>query len=138
MELKSYDFYYYLTAQGNASNIEVRLRGGLFTHEGRLEVYYSGIWGTVCNNLWDKKDADVVCRMLGFSRANKLTTSAIFAVGNRPIMLARVECRGDEPSLSSCAYDGWIISYCNRKQDVGVICDTGGESKMTFTCKYIV
>ena len=33
---------------------------------GRLEFCNNGIWGTVCSNLFEALDANVVCRQLGF------------------------------------------------------------------------
>lgn len=47
-------------------DIAVRLRGGANKYQGRLEVYKSGKWGTVCDNHLNDKLAVVVCRSLGF------------------------------------------------------------------------
>ena len=44
----------------------IRLAGGKGNHEGRLEVYHRGQWGTVCSDGWTDLNTYVVCRQLGF------------------------------------------------------------------------
>ena len=42
---------------------------GITRLEGRVEICKNNVWGTVCDQGWDKLDARVVCRELGLSVA---------------------------------------------------------------------
>jgi len=44
----------------------VRLVGSGYTYKGRLEVFYNGIWGTVCDDGVTSTEASVICYQLGF------------------------------------------------------------------------
>ena len=56
----------------DCSDGEVRLAEGRHSMEGRVEMCYNGVWGTVCSNSWDINDAVVVCRQLGYSNSGLL------------------------------------------------------------------
>lgn len=44
----------------------MRLVDGSVVGQGRVEVCVNGVWGTVCSDSWDEKEAIVVCKQLGF------------------------------------------------------------------------
>ena len=46
-------------------NVQVRLLGGANPTEGRVEVFYNGRWGSVCQDNFGAWEAAVVCKMLG-------------------------------------------------------------------------
>ncbi|XP_071503574.1 scavenger receptor cysteine-rich domain-containing protein DMBT1-like [Diadema antillarum] len=101
---------------------KVRLVGGEDDTQGRVEIYYNGQWGTVCDDYWDIEDADVVCRMLGFEGALRYSCCAGYGQGSGPIYLDNVECNGTESNLADCKHNGYEMHDCGHSEDVGVEC----------------
>ena len=103
---------------------DVRLVGGSGPHEGRVEVYYNGTWGTVCDDGWDLQDATVVCRQLGYGTAVGAPGHAAFRFRwiYDPIWYANVNCSGREANLAQCDHDGLGVHNCGHWEDAGVIC----------------
>ena len=100
----------------------VRLVGGATYNKGRVEVYYNGEWGTVCDNEWDDVDAGVVCRQLGYGSFGTSVHSAHFGRETRPILLTNVSCNGNESRLISCSYQSLANESCSHSKTAGIVC----------------
>ncbi|CAC5422959.1 Neurotrypsin,Scavenger receptor cysteine-rich type 1 protein M130,Mucin-like protein,Hemicentin-1,Thrombospondin-2,Semaphorin-5A [Mytilus coruscus] len=97
---------------------DLRLIGG--SYYGRLEIYHSGSWGTVCNVGFDHQDALIVCRQLRL----RTTTAQYYTAGNGngTIWLNNVACAGNENKIVSCHNSGWTVDNCGHSKDIGVRC----------------
>lgn len=115
-------------------NGAVRLAGDDLgrTDRGRVEVFANGEWGTVCDDLWNSKNAEVVCRQLGYQHALKASKAAEFGEGSHlKILLDDVQCQGTEATLLDCQHAGVGSSNCAHYEDAGVICGNSLESDIT-------
>lgn len=91
--------------------------------QGRVEVYFDGEWGTICDDGWDILDAQIVCRQLGFLFAEKAKIAAFFGEGNGEVFMDEVTCTGTERTLFDCQYS--MHHNCLHSEDAGVVCSSG-------------
>ena len=105
------------------TDIGVRLVGGSGPHEGRVEVYHNGTWGTVCDDSWDLQDATVVCRQLGYISATAAWGSARFGPGSDPILFSELSCIGNESTIVECDNRDTGDHNCTHSNDAGVVCE---------------
>lgn len=99
-------------------------------HEGRVEVKVFDVWGYVCDDKFDIKAANVLCKELGFEMGaaelrlgSQYAPSASLTDGDETIFIMdEVECSGNETSLKDCDFNGWGVHDCNADEIVGVVC----------------
>ncbi|XP_064824200.1 lysyl oxidase homolog 2A [Oncorhynchus masou masou] len=104
--------------------IQLRLAGDKRKHyEGRVEVYYNGEWGTVCDDDFSIHAANILCRELGYVEAMSWSPSSKYGKGEGRIWLDNVHCSGRERTLAQCKSNGFGVSDCKHSEDVGVVCN---------------
>ena len=105
------------------SSGSLRLANGSAPSVGRVELWYSEQWNTVCDDSWDINEANVVCRQLGYRGAAFARKSAYFGQGSGQILLDELRCSGTEASLFRCPHNGLYRHDCGHGEDAGVTCE---------------
>ncbi|EDV19932.1 uncharacterized protein TRIADDRAFT_32687, partial [Trichoplax adhaerens] len=102
----------------------LRLVGGRTPYEGRIEIYYKGTWGTICGKGFGQNEADVVCRQLGYEKADFCCSD--YSIGQGIIWLYWIACpTGRESHILECNHSNWGHNFyctCPHTEDIGVTC----------------
>ncbi|XP_053569055.1 uncharacterized protein LOC128659456 [Bombina bombina] len=96
----------------------IRLNDGKNPFEGLVEVEYQGMRGSICAKQWSNKDAQVVCRQLGYS--GPAVATRILGKNNTSVAISFVSCDGNEAALENCNMKN--SGSCGTQERAGVIC----------------
>ncbi|XP_031566698.1 uncharacterized protein LOC116301732 isoform X2 [Actinia tenebrosa] len=131
--------YHYCTKNVRTEDVKLRLTGGKFPNEGRLEMLYVGGWGTICEKEWDIKDAAVACRSMGLPKATHALKQSEFGHLKKRSMMNKVNCTGNETSLGDCPHYGWKFWLENERGNercssaAGVVCGHPNVTSFNIT-----
>ena len=103
------------------SVVPIRLSNGRNSRSGRIEMYFNGQWGTVCDDYWTLGSSTVTCRQLGLGNTGTFNQFG-FGQSSYPIYLDDVECNGNEANILACSHLRLSHHNCGHNEDVGVVC----------------
>ncbi|XP_058814213.1 protein bark beetle isoform X1 [Topomyia yanbarensis] len=120
--------------------VPVRLIGGVSDHEGRLQIYIEGRWGTVCDYGWTIINAALVCHQLGLALNPmdwRLQRSEVPGAGtSEDVLLSNIRCTEHDIDITECraerASQGDFENSCTHENDVGVRCYEGAWAGLRF------
>ena len=118
----------------------LRLVDGEAPHQGRLEIWHEGRWGTICDDDWGTPSTLVACRQLGYSGAfgfssakNQHAGRFYFPSVDDKYWLDNVVCDGDEARVADCEHRGWGTHNCYSLEAIGVWCDPSPPTQVSIT-----
>ena len=140
-----YYYYYYchhLWRLSFFSDFQVRLTGSSLSSAGTIEVSYYGVWGSI--TYIDIRVGHVICRQLGYSDAQKVSSGKMFGQLKGPVLIEQISCNGNESVISQCTImvinerSRWYYFYPRYR--AGVLCvesrvelSKGGYSRKSMT-----
>ncbi|XP_011666645.2 deleted in malignant brain tumors 1 protein [Strongylocentrotus purpuratus] len=104
-------------------DLDIRLQNSEYAGQGRLELYHSGIWGTV--RTLNEHQSEVICRQLGYESVMEIYDEAVFGTGDGPIWdLETITCDGNEDNLRECTsdWDGRLVGDQDHTRDISMMC----------------
>ncbi|XP_061576127.1 scavenger receptor cysteine-rich type 1 protein M160-like [Cololabis saira] len=105
----------------SASTGPVRLVGGPDRCSGRLEVKSSQVWSSVCEEDFDRQDAEVVCKELSCGDLSVLR-GAVYGETGAPVWRREFHCGGNESFLLDCNRTSSAVKTCHPGKAAHVTC----------------
>eukprot|EP00041_Stephanoeca_diplocostata_P024147 m.604636 g.604636 ORF g.604636 m.604636 type:complete len:586 (-) comp22461_c0_seq6:1241-2998(-) len=112
-------------APTDGREIDAMQLAGCNTDCGRVEIKVDGgsSWGIVCSpDHWTLKEAQVICRSLGFDTAFGAMPTFGGASDAQATVISHVNCTGEEDSLAHCHLIWGNGKDCDGASAVGVSC----------------
>ena len=99
----------------------IRLVGSSKPHEGRVEIFSQGTWGTICDDKFDMIDANVICKELGYARAN--TKKVRVTRKANPSMKIHINILECEPGdyFWHCSHFDFNRPICGHNEDIAFL-----------------
>ncbi|NXA55966.1 C163A protein, partial [Nothocercus julius] len=115
-----------------------RLANGTTACSGRVELLHGGVWGILCDYLWDLPAANALCQQLDCGVALSIPRQR-FVDGNGPIWRDTFYCEGTESCLWDCAHVTLGNPSCSAREVATVVCSgnvqcSGNETQLML-CK---
>ncbi|KAK7089754.1 hypothetical protein V1264_024952 [Littorina saxatilis] len=104
------------------ASITVSIQAG----DSAVKVFHDGAWSKICATDWDSKDAQVVCRMLGYWHGQGTAVLGQANLGD-VILVDNMDCHGNETSLAQCNFNGFKPTVCSVPAVGAVRCDAASE-----------
>ncbi|KAM6158166.1 LOW QUALITY PROTEIN: T-cell differentiation antigen CD6 [Rhynchocyon petersi] len=95
-----------------------RLTGGAHPCEGQVEVFFRGVWSTVCNSEWYDPEAEVLCRALGCGTAAGTPKGQPHSLSGKMYY----SCMGGEPTPAHCFWRFNNPNLCSQSLAARVLC----------------
>ncbi|KAM4631111.1 scavenger receptor cysteine-rich type 1 protein M130-like [Polymixia lowei] len=107
----------------------VRLVNGSGLCSGRVEVKSDQSWASVCEDDFDWKDAQVVCRELACG-APTAHQGALYGEVEAPTRTKEFQCKGNESLLQDCTTSSPTRNTCSPGKAAGLTCEELEDVKL--------
>lgn len=99
---------------------------------GRIEIFFNGVWGAVCDHGFTDINSYVACKQMGFSEGAVVKNIGQGSHPQNTMWDRNVNCTGNEKFLKNCPiivneHDSLSQTDCNTDHLTGITCSTKGE-----------